>query len=222
MRTITIASATALVLALSGCGMFGDHSQQGSYATPSSGSTAAAPAETMPETAATGGGGGSYGRGESYGRHHRMGSNEVRRAQQALQADGYYRGRIDGLDGPQTRQAVMEFQKEQGIQQTGRLDEQTMAGLRNQGQNGENATGSNTRGGNGGYNATGSNTGNTGATGGSTPPAQAAAPGSTGSSSSTTMPSGTGSSTMPSSTGSSTMPSSGSSTSNGGATTPHK
>ncbi len=58
-----------------------------------------------------------------------MASDDVRKAQQALQADGVYHGRIDGIAGPQTRRAVLRYQKRNNLQQTGVLDGQTMARL---------------------------------------------------------------------------------------------
>ncbi|HXV81017.1 MAG TPA: peptidoglycan-binding domain-containing protein [Candidatus Binatia bacterium] len=53
------------------------------------------------------------------------GQQDIRQAQQALKAQGHDPGPIDGLMGPQTRQALREFQSSNGLQQTGRLDEET-------------------------------------------------------------------------------------------------
>src|SRR5690348_7855834 len=50
-----------------------------------------------------------------------MGRDMTREAQQALQAQGYYHGRIDGIAGPQTKRAVLAYQQRQGLQQTGDL-----------------------------------------------------------------------------------------------------
>jgi hypothetical protein len=65
----------------------------------------------------------------SHGWRH-VSRNEVRQIQERLQANGLYRGRIDGIDGPETRQALSQFQQNNGLQATGRLDRQTMASLR--------------------------------------------------------------------------------------------
>jgi peptidoglycan hydrolase-like protein with peptidoglycan-binding domain len=54
---------------------------------------------------------------------------QVRRVQQALQAKGMNPGPADGVAGPRTQQAVREFQKEQSLPQTGRLDAQTLQRL---------------------------------------------------------------------------------------------
>ena len=50
---------------------------------------------------------------------------DIREAQQALKAQGHDPGPIDGLMGPKTQQALREFQSSNGLQQTGRLDEET-------------------------------------------------------------------------------------------------
>lgn len=51
---------------------------------------------------------------------------EVRNAQTALRDQGLYRGPIDGIDGPETKQAVAEFQRRQGLPQTASLDRRTL------------------------------------------------------------------------------------------------
>jgi peptidoglycan hydrolase-like protein with peptidoglycan-binding domain len=53
------------------------------------------------------------------------GQQDVRQAQQALKNQGHDPGPIDGVMGPQTRQALREFQSSNGLQQTGMLDAQT-------------------------------------------------------------------------------------------------
>jgi peptidoglycan hydrolase-like protein with peptidoglycan-binding domain len=56
-------------------------------------------------------------------------SAKVKQAQEALQAAGLYKGKIDGQFGPQTKAAVKAFQKENGLKQTARLDSATMKKL---------------------------------------------------------------------------------------------
>jgi peptidoglycan hydrolase-like protein with peptidoglycan-binding domain len=58
----------------------------------------------------------------------RPNQGETKQAQQALGQKGFH-VRADGLMGPQTKQALTQFQQKQGLQQTGQLDEQTMAAL---------------------------------------------------------------------------------------------
>jgi hypothetical protein len=50
---------------------------------------------------------------------------DVRQAQEALKAQGHDPGPIDGVMGPQTRQALREFQSSNGLEQTGMLDAKT-------------------------------------------------------------------------------------------------
>jgi peptidoglycan hydrolase-like protein with peptidoglycan-binding domain len=56
-------------------------------------------------------------------------TEQVKAAQQALKDKGHDPGPVDGVMGPKTRDAVKEFQKAQGIQETGRLDAETMSKL---------------------------------------------------------------------------------------------
>ncbi len=60
---------------------------------------------------------------------HATASAKVKKAQEALQEAGLYKGKIDGKFGPQTKAAVKEFQKENGLKQTARLDSATMKKL---------------------------------------------------------------------------------------------
>jgi peptidoglycan hydrolase-like protein with peptidoglycan-binding domain len=54
---------------------------------------------------------------------------EVRDIQQKLQADNLYSGKVDGLMGSQTRRAIAEFQKQNGLRVTASLDRQTRDSL---------------------------------------------------------------------------------------------
>jgi peptidoglycan hydrolase-like protein with peptidoglycan-binding domain len=54
---------------------------------------------------------------------------EVRDVQQKLQADNLYHGNIDGLLGSQTRRAIAEYQKQNGLRVTANLDRQTRDSL---------------------------------------------------------------------------------------------
>lgn len=55
--------------------------------------------------------------------------DRVRQAQTELQRQGLYDGPIDGIAGPKTRQALSAFQQRQGLQQTAKLDPQTLQRL---------------------------------------------------------------------------------------------
>lgn len=54
---------------------------------------------------------------------------QVKAAQQALKDKGHDPGPIDGVMGPQTQTAVKGFQKAEGLKESGRLDNETMAKL---------------------------------------------------------------------------------------------
>jgi peptidoglycan hydrolase-like protein with peptidoglycan-binding domain len=50
-------------------------------------------------------------------------------AQTQLARQGYYRGEIDGIVGPETRRAIMRYQSDRGLRVTGRLTEDTLRAL---------------------------------------------------------------------------------------------
>jgi peptidoglycan hydrolase-like protein with peptidoglycan-binding domain len=50
----------------------------------------------------------------------------VRDAQGELQREGLYRGPIDGVLGPDTKQAIASYQAREGLQQTATLDQDTV------------------------------------------------------------------------------------------------
>jgi len=53
----------------------------------------------------------------------------VRSAQRQLKHDGYYQGDVDGVMGPSMRHAIRQYQQEQKLSATGRLDRETMRSL---------------------------------------------------------------------------------------------
>jgi hypothetical protein len=53
----------------------------------------------------------------------------VANAQTALQALGYYHGPINGLLGPDTREGLANYQRDQGLYTTSAIDEATLAAL---------------------------------------------------------------------------------------------
>lgn len=50
----------------------------------------------------------------------------VRDAQNELQHEGLYRGPVDGILGPETKQAIAAYQAREGLQQTATLDQDTV------------------------------------------------------------------------------------------------
>jgi peptidoglycan hydrolase-like protein with peptidoglycan-binding domain len=59
----------------------------------------------------------------------RQASAQVRQAQAELQHENLYSGKIDGVLGPQTRQAISDYQQRQGLRQTATLDRDTLERL---------------------------------------------------------------------------------------------
>ena len=55
--------------------------------------------------------------------------DRVREVQQALQAKGYYSGPIDGIVGPQTLSGVREYQQDEQLEVTGKVDAKTAESL---------------------------------------------------------------------------------------------
>jgi peptidoglycan hydrolase-like protein with peptidoglycan-binding domain len=56
-------------------------------------------------------------------------SAQVREAQEARKAEGHDPGPIDGVMGPRTKEALRSFQKQEKLQETGRLDSETIQKL---------------------------------------------------------------------------------------------
>jgi hypothetical protein len=55
----------------------------------------------------------------------RPSKDEIRRAQQALKAQGLYTDKVDGIMGPKTKNALRQYQAREGLQQTATLDSAT-------------------------------------------------------------------------------------------------
>jgi peptidoglycan hydrolase-like protein with peptidoglycan-binding domain len=57
--------------------------------------------------------------------------DDFRQAQLELRNMGLYNGSLDGVVGPETKRALEQFQKNNGLDRTARLDQQTMVALFN-------------------------------------------------------------------------------------------
>jgi Putative peptidoglycan binding domain len=55
--------------------------------------------------------------------------NTARAVQAALAWRGFYSGRIDGVMGPETRSAIRDFQRQQGLPVTGQIDSELTKAL---------------------------------------------------------------------------------------------
>jgi peptidoglycan hydrolase-like protein with peptidoglycan-binding domain len=58
-----------------------------------------------------------------------LNTETIRNIQENLQKQGYQVGQVDGVLGKQTRQALAQFQKDQGISGNGQPNQQTLAAL---------------------------------------------------------------------------------------------
>ncbi len=105
------------VLALTSGGAFA----QNSY------SSSPAPSPAMPPSGTSGPSAGAMHPAHQSTAH--VSAVRVKQAQSALQQEGLYKGKIDGKFGPQTRHAVAQFQKANGLKQTAQLDRATMMKL---------------------------------------------------------------------------------------------
>jgi peptidoglycan hydrolase-like protein with peptidoglycan-binding domain len=62
-----------------------------------------------------------------------QGTDLVVQVQRSLRDRGYYRGSIDGLDGPETQRAVERFQRDRGLRVDGVIGQETLSALGLQG-----------------------------------------------------------------------------------------
>jgi peptidoglycan hydrolase-like protein with peptidoglycan-binding domain len=69
-----------------------------------------------------------------------LSKDEIQQVQQALDQKGFKSGQPDGVLGPETKNAIKEFQQKQGWNATGELDNQTLSAL-GVSTKGQNATG---------------------------------------------------------------------------------
>ena len=58
-----------------------------------------------------------------------LSKDDIREAQLELRHSGLYNGSLDGVIGPQTKQALVRFQKDNGLEETGTLDAHTMVAM---------------------------------------------------------------------------------------------
>lgn len=76
--------------------------------------------------------GGAYEGGEYYdqnGYADESANSTVSAAQERLAQQGYYRGEIDGVSGPETRRAIASYQSNHGLRVTGSLTTDTLQAL---------------------------------------------------------------------------------------------
>jgi putative peptidoglycan binding protein len=74
------------------------------------------------------GGADYYGQG-AYDSSEQYADSTVAATQEQLARQGYYRGEIDGIFGPETRRAIMRYQSDHGLRVTGALTTDTLQAL---------------------------------------------------------------------------------------------
>ncbi|HEX5410753.1 MAG TPA: peptidoglycan-binding domain-containing protein [Terriglobia bacterium] len=56
-------------------------------------------------------------------------SQDIKKIQESLRDKGYYHAKVDGILGPQTRAGIRQYQKNENLPITGRLDAKTAGKL---------------------------------------------------------------------------------------------
>jgi peptidoglycan hydrolase-like protein with peptidoglycan-binding domain len=161
MRRLMLTTVSVLALGLGGAGLAyaagnisGNPGTGGALPPSASGTSQSGTAggSTMPSGAGTSQSGYTSGAGpqsampsmsgnSQWGTSGRMSRHdEVTEAQQKLQADNLYHGKIDGRLGPETKQALRDFQKQNGLRVTANLDRDTMNSLLGTGSMGQGST----------------------------------------------------------------------------------
>lgn len=134
MRKLILATASVFALGVAASGV-GYARQPSNAAQPPQSNTMGQPSATTPSGNAA-----AMQPGEQGTAPVRVSRAQVRQIQQQLQKQGFYKGRIDGVMGPETRQAIARFQQQNGMQATGNLDQQTLAALTSNGTSGAGST----------------------------------------------------------------------------------
>ncbi|MBV9016033.1 MAG: peptidoglycan-binding protein [Alphaproteobacteria bacterium] len=125
MTKFILATASALALGIAGSGLASaadNTSLRNSSGAPaaSAGSSAQTP-NTMPQSEAN--------------ETAPASQSQIKQLQQQLKAAGLYKGKVDGKMGRETKQAISQFQQQNGLQTTGKLDQQTLVAMNNNNSN---------------------------------------------------------------------------------------
>ena len=123
-RLSTVSSCLGAILLVGGTALAHDHDQSGQ---PSQSQTSPSQSQTAnqnrnPDVQPTGGQNGNTSRAMA-------GQEAVKDIQRELQSRNLYNGKIDGIAGAQTQQALKNFQVQQGITASGELDAETADAL---------------------------------------------------------------------------------------------
>lgn len=109
-RSFASALAVSALLGMTGCSMFGGGHQEAAATPPPAPAPAPAPTPPPPQNV-------------------EVTRSMVRHVQALLKRDHLYPGRIDGIYGPQTEHGVMQFQQQDNLQATGKIDVPTLQAM---------------------------------------------------------------------------------------------
>ena len=123
MKNLILATASVFALSVGGAGIV--HAAD----TGTPGATTQAPSTTMPSQ-----------QGQA-GTPVNLSESQIRQVQQKLKTAGLYRGQIDGKTSPDLKEAILSFQMQHRLPQTGAIDQQTMAALNSNSSSGSSGTG---------------------------------------------------------------------------------
>lgn len=138
MRKLFLATASVLALGLATSGASFAAQTGNAAQTPET----TAPSATMPSTNGQSETTSPAQQGMQATAPEHLSQTQLKQVQQKLKAENLYKGKIDGRMGPDTKQAIEQFQQKNNLQQTGQLDQQTLAALdvNVNGMNGSNGT----------------------------------------------------------------------------------
>lgn len=108
IRKFILGTVSVLALGIAGTAL--DYSADADATTPSAGLSAARPSKHWLNAA-------------------NLSKDDIRWAQLELRNMGLYNGSLDGVVGPETKHALAEFQKSNGLEPTAKLDQQTADAL---------------------------------------------------------------------------------------------
>lgn len=116
---------TIVVVSLGAIPLVGAYAQYGAQTSPGQQGSQQQSGQQMDQTT----GGTAAQQGQATGGGPMAGAEMIREVQQALNDKGYKAGRVDGIWGPKTENALKQYQQAEGLQPTGQPDEQTLSSL---------------------------------------------------------------------------------------------
>src|SRR4051794_36571667 len=134
MKKLVLATASVLALGIAGMGVGSAQSPSSSpnaqTPSPSAPTPYASPNAQSPSPSAQMPSSGTMSQGsQGQSAPVNLSQTEIQQLQQQLKGAGLYRGSVDGEMGPETKQAISQFQQQHGLNQTGVVDQQTLSAL---------------------------------------------------------------------------------------------